>query len=235
MQLFNGSETRILVVAAHADDEVLGPCGLLTLAIRSGASVHVAILSTDSSSRNIDHNLREHLKRRRISAAKENAGALGWSLSLHDYPDNAFDTVGLLKITKSIEQEIVAFKPTILLTHFPGDINRDHQIVSSAAITASRPLSPHSPNLILFFEVFSSTHWGFGLPNNFFAPSLWVPLDTDSMRAKTRAIETYADELRQWPHRRSIEGIQVQAKYRGSEIGEELAEAFVIARAVAKI
>lgn len=235
MRLFNGSETRILVIAAHADDEVLGACGYLFLALQAGASVHIAILSTDSSSRDINDDTKNNLKNRRIAAARNNAKLMGWTLSLYDYPDNSFDTVGFLNIAKTIEREIADFNPTILLTHFPGDISKDHQIVSSAAITATRPLALHSPATILFFEICSSTHWWFGLPNNSFTPNLWVPLGTDAWQAKVQAIQSYADELREWPHPRSLDGIHVQAKYRGSEIGINMAEAFIIARTIATV
>lgn len=235
MELIQILGGRILVVAAHADDEVLGAGGTLTQAIRLGASAHVVILSTDSLSRNVDDEKKAYLKKRRIDAANEAAKFGGWSLSLYDYPDNSFDTVSHLNITKLIEKEITAFKPSVLITHFPGDINKDHQIIASAAVTASRPYSAFFPPTILFFEIPSSTHWGFGLPNNSFTPSLWVSLSVDDLTAKTHAIGIYADELRQAPHPRSVEGIQIQARYRGSEIGTDMAEAFVIARTITRV
>jgi LmbE family N-acetylglucosaminyl deacetylase len=234
MNPFGNSAARILVIAAHADDEVLGAGGALFSAIRAGSSVHVAILSTASSSRGLDDAAQLRLQTRRIEAAQAAARMMGWTLSLHDYPDNAFDTYGLLTIAKTIEQEIASFKPTLLLTHFPGDLSTDHQQVATATLAVSRPIGRHAPSTVLFFEIASSTNWSFGQTTAQFAPSLWVELDEAAFQAKARAIELYADEMREWPHRRSLEGIRVQARYRGSEVSLDMAEAFVVARSVSR-
>lgn len=227
-------DTRILVVAAHADDEVLGAGGTLYSAIRTGASVHVLIMSTGSLSRDIDEANRATLKERRIHSATAVATTMGWTLSLCDFPDNAFDTIRSLDITKSIEATIIDFKPDVIMTHYPGDISRDHQIVSSSVVAASRPTGDDvNTPAILYFEVASSTNWNFGIPENKFQPNFWVKLDDDSLQSKLKAIQEYSDELREWPHPRSIESLTVQAKYRGAEIGEKISEAFIIARQVA--
>ncbi len=233
MKLFSGADARILVVAAHADDEVLGASGTLFSALRSGAAVHVLILSVDSSSRSLNEPTREALKRSRQHAAQQTAELMGWSLAMYDYPDNAFDTLPHLSIVKAIEKEIAAFQPTVVLTHFHGDISRDHQIAASATVTALRPVPERVPATLLFFEIRSSTGWGFGLPDGVFTPNLWVPLDAPAWQAKELALNAYKEELRDWPHPRSREGLLALAKYRGSELGVEMAEAFIVARAVA--
>ena len=234
--MLNGPNARILVVAAHADDEVLGAGGTLYMAIQSGASIHVLILSTDSSSRDIDDAKRTEMKERRISASKSVAATMKWELSLFDYPDNAFDTVCTLDINKAIEKVIKSYQPTVIITHSPHDLSRDHQIVSSSVITASRPYGDgsHAPT-ILYCEIASSTNWNFGIPENSFRPNLWVALDQQSLQSKLDSMKKYSDELRAWPHPRSIEGVTIQAKFRGSEVGVELSEVFVIARHISSV
>ena len=46
------------------------------------------------------------------------------------------DSVPLLKIVKVIEKEIYLFKPSIIFTHFNGDLNIDHEITSRATLNS---------------------------------------------------------------------------------------------------
>lgn len=50
------------------------------------------------------------------------------------------------------------------------------------------------------------------------------------MEKKEEALKAYQKEMRQYPHSRSIEGIKNLARYRGSQIGVDLAEAFEVIR-----
>ena len=76
-----------------------------------------------------------------------------------DYPDNKLDKVPLLSIVKILEQYIKKFNPNIIFTHHFNDLNIDHRIVSKAVTTACRPNINNSVELILFFEILSSTEW----------------------------------------------------------------------------
>jgi len=230
-----GSGQRILVVAAHADDEVLGAGGTLAAAVRSGAAARVVILSVASTSRDTDEATRRGLTERRVTAARSAAELGGWSLELHEYPDNAFDTVRQLDLVKIIEQEILSFTPSIVLTHFHGDLSRDHQITAAVTATAARPTGTKLPPALAYFEIRSSTEWAGTLAGDGFRPSLWVPLEAESWRSKLRALEFYADELRPPFHPRSLPGVEALARYRGTEIGVEFAEAFVLGRGIVEL
>ena len=74
-----------------------------------------------------------------------------------DYPDNCMDTVPLLHVTQSIEEELRKFQPEIVITHFANDLNIDHSTVARATLTATRPLAGSSVKKVLGFEVNSST------------------------------------------------------------------------------
>ena len=49
-----------------------------------------------------------------------------------------------LSITKLVEKYLFKIKPHTVLTHFFGDLNIDHQIVSKAVITSCRPQKENS-------------------------------------------------------------------------------------------
>ena len=51
-----------------------------------------------------------------------------------------------------------------------------------------------------------------------------------TLDGKLAALNAYADELRDWPHPRSRQGIEHLARWRGASVGCDAAEAFMLAR-----
>ena len=122
-------------------------------------------------------------------------------------------------------------KPNIIYTHHFGDLNIDHRITHQAVITACRPINKLSVREIYLFEVPSSTDWNSSTINNVFIPNKFVDIDK-CFNDKVRALKAYKKELRNYPHQRSIEYIEILAKYRGTVVGLKKAEAFIIERIV---
>lgn len=220
---------RILAIAAHPDDEVLGCGGTLAAAAARGAEVHVAFLADGVFSRSQSAEAHDELQRRRAAARKacEIIGAR--SVQFGDFPDNRMDSVPLLDITKAIEELISVHKPDTIYTHHAGDVNIDHRCIHQALIPACRPQRGHPVKTLLFFEVASSTEWqppGSGVP---FQPNWFVDISA-TLDTKIAALDAYAEEMRPWPHPRSVEGVKALARWRGATIGAEAAEAFVLGR-----
>lgn len=223
---------NILVVAAHPDDEVLGCGGTIAKHSQKGDSVHVIILAEGVTSRDTQRNPEE--RKSELSAlskmAHQASEILGvTSLSLHNFPDNRMDSCDLLDVIKVIEKAINQHHPKIIYTHHPGDVNIDHRRIHEAVVTASRPLPGSQIKTLLFFEVASSTEWQ--IPNSApaFTPNWFVDI-SETLTIKLKALETYQSEMRPWPHPRSNTGLEYLAKWRGSTIGVEAAEAFVLGR-----
>jgi LmbE family N-acetylglucosaminyl deacetylase len=225
-----GPDARVLVVAAHADDEALGAGGTIARARAAGAAVQIFVCSHAVHSRNLEAGVAAHIEAQRRTATQKAASHLGATLTLLDLPDNAFDTVPLLDLVQVLEAVMSHFRPTAILSHFAADLSRDHELVQRAVMTAARPIPGRAPSL-LSFEIRSATDWavGGGAP---FAPSVWVALDERAWQTKLELLDIYADELRAWPHARSVEGIDALARYRGSQVGVDRAEAFALLRTV---
>lgn len=220
--------TSILVVAAHPDDEVLGCGGYMASRVRSGNEVAVMFVSDGVTSRDGNLGASEIATRRQaaISAAK----VLGVKDVLFgDFPDNKLDSVPILEIIKFIEDIVARTKPSVVLTHFGGDLNVDHRVVNQAVITACRPTSDQCVKQILFFEIPSSTEWQIPSKDGAFIPN-WFEDISESLNAKIKALEQYAFELRDWPHPRSVEGVKYLAHWRGASCGVNAAEAFILGR-----
>ena len=153
---------KILVIAAHPDDEVLGCGGTIVKHVRNGDEVHVLILAEGIASRNNVKDAetsREDITKLK-NAANEAHSILGSSsIKLMDFPDNRMDSVDLLDVIKVVENEINHKKPEIIYTHHHSDLNIDHRITHQAVITACRPEPGAIVKKIYCFEVPSSTEW----------------------------------------------------------------------------
>lgn len=224
---------KILVVAAHPDDEVLGCGGTITRLSNEGHGVYIAILGEGITSR---FKKREQAKRSLIellhSQSKKVARLLGAkNLFLYNLPDNRFDTIPLLDIIKIIEDLIQKIKPEVIYTHFAGDLNIDHQLVNRAVITATRPLKDSTVKEIYAFEIPSSTEWTFGSLGQVFRANVFVDI-SKFLDIKLKAMSFYKSEMNDFPHPRSTKALTVVAQRWGSICGCEAAEAFELIRMI---
>ncbi len=223
---------KILVIAAHPDDEVLGCGGTIAQHCVNGDEVHILIMAEGITSRDMNrdvsgrHSDLEILKKAAY-AAKEILGAS--SLTIENYPDNRLDSIDMIEIIKKIEFNIQKYNPSIIYTHYAGDLNLDHKIVNNAVAVACRPLPGAAVKTILFFEIPSSTEWQIIGSGASFSPNWFVDIE-ETFAIKMKALECYSSELRPWPHPRSPEAIRHLASWRGASVGVECAEAFVLGR-----
>ena len=221
---------RVLVIAAHPDDEVLGCGGAVAKLADSGTQAHIAFLADGVSARDVDHTSRQPELNSRREAARQACDTLGAvSVTFDDLPDNRLDTVALLDIVRPIESLIAEHRPDTIFTHHAGDLNIDHRRVHQAVMTACRPQLGHPVRTLLFFEVPSSTEWQSPGPAPVFTPNWFVDISA-SLERKLTALDAYATELRPWPHPRSRQGVEYLARWRGATIGVDAAEAFMLGR-----
>jgi N-acetylglucosamine malate deacetylase 1 len=209
---------RVLVVAAHPDDEVLGCGGLLARVLRTGRKAHVLIMTEGSTTQYPDQ---PELVEQKQSEAREAMRILGGpTIDFAGLPDMALSTLTPAELNGPIEAAVREHRPEWLLTHNSFDLNSDHRLLHDAARIAARPGSP--VKRLLAYEVLSSTEWG----HEAFTPTTYVQLDEDAVDRKVAALETYRTEVRDWPHPRSAEGIRHLAALRGSQAGMPLAESY---------
>lgn len=220
---------NLLVIAAHPDDEVLGAGGLIAKALRQGRRADVLLLGEGATSRvGADAVEVDRLKAQAAASALVLGGAGVEHLGL---PDNRFDTVPLLDVVHAIEERIERLQPDVVVTQHGGDVNIDHQTSFRAVLAATRPVPGHRVRTVMAYEVASSTEWAFGRQSPVFCPNLFVDI-SDELDIKLDALRCYEDELRPFPHPRSIEGVTAQATRWGTAVGVRAAEAFEIVRAI---
>jgi LmbE family N-acetylglucosaminyl deacetylase len=210
-------DQRVLVVAAHPDDEILGCGGTVARFVDAGADISVVIGSAGRegvSTPGLD-----------TAAALRELGVS--SLKSLGLSDQGLDVLRLADIVTQLEAVVRAFQPTIVLTHHRGDVNQDHEAVFKAVLVATRP--PEScVQQVYSFDTASSTEWGF--PRNFH-PDTWVDISS-TLDRKLAAMSHYAAELRDYPHPRSIEALVARAHARGNECCLDAAEVFATVRRI---
>ena len=225
------NKKKILIIAAHPDDEVLG-CGGIIAKYSQSNDIFIAILGEGISSR---YQTRDEVKEKELLDLKQQSREVGKFLGVKenlffDFPDNQFDSVPLLKIVKKIEGVIEKVRPEIIYTHHSGDLNIDHRIIFQAVLTATRPVNNCPVKEIYSFEVPSSTEWSFQKINGPFLPNVFEDI-SETWEKKIQAMRMYKTEIKEFPHPRSEQAILAIAKKWGSTAGLKYAEAFELIRA----
>jgi LmbE family N-acetylglucosaminyl deacetylase len=224
---------KVLVIAAHPDDEILGCGATAARLVAEGHEVHFAILGEGVTSR---HANRSEADARQLQELKRHTHAAAakvgvTNVSLHGLPDNRLDTVPLLEVVKVVEELVRRLRPEVIYTHHGGDLNIDHGVVHRAVLTATRPTGECSVREIYAFEVPSSTEWAFQRIEPSFRPNVFVDV-TRMVDAKIAAMECYESEARKFPHPRSPEALRAAAMRWGSVAGCGAAEAFELVRSI---
>lgn len=224
---------RVLVVAAHPDDEVLGCGGTMARLSAEGHEVYTAILGEGITSRYAE---RSEAQAAELAALRASAEAANARLGVREVftfglPDNRFDTIALLDVVKVVEGLIERLGPERVFTQHGGDLNVDHVVTYRAVLTATRPMQGGTVRDVLAYEVMSSTEWAFQQFAPPFRPNVFVDIGA-TLEAKVEAMAQYESEARAFPHPRSPEALRAVAHRWGSAAGLPAAEAFDLVRAI---
>ena len=221
---------KLLVIAAHPDDELLGCGGSIAKYLNEGVLVKVLFLGEGSTCRYDDPTCKEAvaaIKERNLLAV-EASEAIGVNdFEFHNLPCGRFDQTPIIIVNKIIESVIRKFRPDTVFTHSEGDSNNDHRITYRATIMATRPCGEHVVNRLFCYEVLSSSEWSY---TSSFLPNYFVSLTEKQLLAKWGALECYTTEMRDYPFPRSWLGVKNLAMKRGMQAGFEFSEAFQLIR-----
>ena len=212
---------KVLVLAAHPDDETLGCGGTIHRLHREGCEVQLLTFTNGESSRGDTYKNRNKL----LERVSEILGISKYSFS--NFPDNAMDSVSILNLCKFIESEVDYF-PDIIFTHHHGDLNIDHQMVSRATHTVFRPQNGKNHDIYSYY-VPSSTDYN---PISSFNGNSYFKITDQDLEKKMKALDIYKKEIRDYPHSRSFKNVSNLCSVWGSEIGYELSEKFYKTRQV---
>lgn len=216
---------RLLVIAPHPDDEVIGIGGTIIKNVEAGNEVYVCIVCRGKEPlfRETDVELcrAETLKCHEILGVKDRFYL--------DFPSVMLEKEDRYKINDALLSVIKKINPTeVYIPHF-GDMQKDHQIVAECAMVALRPKYTPKVNRIYAYETLSETGWNIPNVQNEFIPNVFVDI-TDQLDKKIKAAECYDSQMSVFPNTRSLGAIDALARYRGVLIHVGAAEAFMLIR-----
>jgi len=209
---------KILVVAAHRDDEIIGIGGTICKHIKNGDEINICVVT-----RGFEPEWSNEYNEIKDKEQKEIDEFLGIKDRIKlELPSAKLNTIPHGELNQKISEIVDKVQPDILYTHFEHDIHYDHTMIFRACMVATRP-PKHI--MLLCFETLSETEWN----NKAFKPNIWNDI-TGCIDKKIEAFKIYESEVREPPHPRSEEGIRTQARMRGMEACMDYAEAFMLIR-----
>ena len=214
------TDKRVLVIAAHPDDELLGCGGTIALHRRAGHPVTAVIACEGESLRYGPRGTgqREHTQRAAATLGVTDVRCL-------DFADQRLDTIPLTDLIIPLERVVREVQPTVVYAQFGGDVNRDHELLFRALLVATRPTEQFI-EVVYAFDTASSTEWGYPRA---FVPDTWVDISS-TLELKLSAMACYESEVRAYPHPRSLEALRNRAKAWGNQSCMEAAEVFMTVR-----
>lgn len=198
------SRKRLLVIAAHPDDETFGCGGTIALEVAQGAEVTVCCLTGTPS------------RHRELKAACKVLGAKVIALNGKDLH------LTVSKVTDALIPIIQEVQPDVLISHGAEDYHPDHRVVHQAFQRAAE-WAGHSTQ-------YKKKAWRpqrlFSMEINTLlaAPTLMVNI-SDVIELKTQAISEYPSQLEKTEDYYLSFNLQ-KARLRGLQAGCEYAEAF---------
>ena len=223
---------KVLVIAAHPDDEVYGMGGSIAKLAGQGHEVHVLIVTDGCTAEYANHqNLEQILAKKRQEALSANRLLGVAKVHFGDLPDMRLDTVAHVDVNRVIESTIDEVQPEVVYTHFYGDVNLDHQKVYASTLVAVRPVPGQCVRELYCYRVPSSTEWAPQLPQTTFMPNTMVDI-SGYEDAKERAILAYQTEIRAYPHPRSVQYVRENDRVNGLQWGQGSSEMFLMLRKV---
>jgi N-acetylglucosamine malate deacetylase 1 len=217
--------SKILIIAPHPDDEVLGCGGLIAKASAAGHETTVLTISGHRppifTEEDYEITLEEAKKAHKLLSVKK-------SIYLN-YPAIYVKDVPIPELNGKILDAMQSIQPDILLIPYP-DRNVDHRVIFDSSMVVSRPIGiGRSIKIVAAYETLSETHWNAPHIEPNFIPNWNVDI-TDNIDLKCEALSQFKSQIHQFPAPRSIEAIRALALFRGSQAGFGYGEGFHIIR-----
>jgi len=223
---------RVLVIAPHADDESLAMGGMIARLVKEGHEVTVAVMTGHGdkahpifASESFD-TVREEFKK-----AMDVLGVT--SILFRELPAVVMVDEPIHLINGVTKEVIETVKPERLYVPFAFDLHRDHRELFYSFSVHWRSYLPMGQSIreVYCYETPSETHLSAPYLEPAFVPNVYVDI-SDFLSVKLEAISCYQSQIQEAPLPRSKQALTALAQLRGSQIGVEAAEAFVLVRKI---
>lgn len=220
---------NILIIAPHADDEILGCGATMVKEIVAGNNVYVLICTNAhvGAPELFSEELIKQIRSEAVAAHK----MLGVKeTAFLDFPAPALDQYPRFKMTNEMSTIIRKFEVDTVYIPHRGDCHKDHAIVHDCAMVACRPLANCKVKRVYAYETLSETEWGDPIAADFFVPVKYNIFTVEEFQKKLDAMSCFKSQLYPFPASRSLEAMEHLAGYRGCTVSAMRAEAFEVLR-----
>ena len=216
---------KLLVIAPHPDDEILGCGGTMIKNIKAGNEVYVCIVTRGypplfSESR-FEINRRDTIKCHESIGVKETFYL--------DLPSTQLETISRSEFNGKILEVVRKVVPDEVFIPHWGDMQKDHQMVAEACMVAVRPKYIPQVKRVYGYETMSETAWNAPNVQNDFIPNVYVDI-TGTLEEKKKALSYFTLQISEFPDARSLDAIDALARYRGALMNMKAAESFMLIR-----
>lgn len=218
---------KILVVAPHPDDEVLGCGGIMAKYADEGHEVYVAIVTKGAEPLFTDEE--DQIDKKHCLNAHKLLGVK--KTFFLDLPAAMLDTIPRYKLNGAIGKVVSEVLPDEIYIPHIGDMHFDHKLINEACMVAVRPRSDKAVKRVYAYETLSETEWDIPNTSNFFMPNVYVDI-SDYIEKKIEAMREYKEQIMEYPSPRSVEGIKSLAMTRGMTVNKKYAESFMLIREI---
>ena len=218
---------RVLAIAPHSDDEIIGLGGTLLKHIQQGDEVYVCIV-TRGCEPLFPKALMEKLRAETLNCHQKLGVKKTFVL---EFPSVMLESVPRYELNGAMAKVFEEVAPQIVyIPHF-GDMQKDHALVSESAMVCVRPKYAYKVEGVYAYETLSETEWNIPHTTNAFIPQRYVDI-TDTLAGKIELLQCYESQLSEFPNSRSVEAMTALAKYRGATVGVKAAEALAVIREI---
>lgn len=216
---------RLLVIAPHPDDEILGVGGLIAKHAEAGDAVTVLTVAGHRPPL-----YTEETYQRTVQEAKAAHAVVGVSTSVFlDLPATLLGAEPIHVFNTRILEVVKTTSPSIVLLPYP-DRHVDHRQVFEAAMVATRPVGiGASIRIVAAYETLSETHWNAPHIEPNFIPN-WVCDISRQLERKQAALRCYESQISAFPGPRSVEAVVALAAFRGTQAGFAYGEGLHVIR-----
>lgn len=216
--------TKILVVAPHPDDETLGCGGTLLKHQQEGDEIYWLIITNMHAAHGWDA---AKVAQRQVEIDAVSA-MYGFKKTIKlDFPTTQLDAIPYGELVAKLAGVIQDIKPAVVYLPNHSDIHTDHKVGFNAVMSCCKDFRASFICRVLMYECLSETEFAPGIKDFAFVPNVFVNTTAHHAR-KLEILRVFASEVMAAPLPRSIEAVSALARYRGSRIGYDYAEAFCL-------
>lgn len=218
---------KVLVIAPHPDDEIIGVGGTIAKRVKAGDEVYVCVVTKGQ-----EPMFKKDFIEKGRRECREADAKLGVKETIFlNFPAVMLETVPRCEFNGKISELVQKINPDEVYIPHRGDMQIDHQMVVDAAMVAVRPRGKSYPKRVYAYETLSETGWNIPNTVNEFIPTVYEDI-SEFIETKLKAMSVFESQLAPFPAARSIAAIEALAKYRGATVSVNAAEAFSLIREI---